>query len=83
MNSRDERDVRWGGWVGILLAVLVAGVFRCYRSPARTFLYGVQDFNSIRHSANGRFAKIAIFMFASLRCADAFRRSSPATAWRQ
>lgn len=25
MNSRDERDVRWGGWVGITLAILFAG----------------------------------------------------------
>jgi cytosine permease len=65
MNSRDKRDVRWGGWVGILLAVLVAGGLPLIAVAGAHVLYGVQDFRFDSAIAQtGSFAQIAFFMFA-------------------
>ncbi len=44
MNSRDEKDVRWGGLVGILLAVLVAGGLPLLAVAGAHALFGVQDY---------------------------------------
>jgi purine-cytosine permease-like protein len=65
MNSRDERDVRWGGLVGILLAVLVAGGLPLLSVAGAHVLYGVQDYHfDSAISQTGTFAAIAFFMFA-------------------
>jgi cytosine permease len=65
MNSRDERDVRWGGLVGILVAVLVAGGLPLLSVAGAHVLYGVQDFHFDSAIAQtGSFAAIAFFLFA-------------------
>jgi purine-cytosine permease-like protein len=65
MNSRDARDVRWGGWVGIFLAVLVAGGLPLLSVAGAHVLYGVQNFQFDSAIAQtGSFAQIAFFMFA-------------------
>src|SRR5277367_2064467 len=64
MNSRDERDVRWGGRVGILLAVLVAGGLPLI-SVAGAHAFGAQDYRFDSAIAQtGSFAAIAFFLFA-------------------
>ena len=65
MNNRDARDVRWGGWVGIFLAVLVAGGLPLLSVAGAHVLYGVQDFRFDSAIAQtGSFAQIAFFLFA-------------------
>jgi purine-cytosine permease-like protein len=65
MNSRDARDVRWGGWIGIFLAVLVAGGLPLLAVAGAHVLYGVQDFRFDSAIAQtGSFAQIAFFLFA-------------------
>jgi cytosine permease len=65
MNSRDERDVRWGGLIGILLAVLVAGGLPLLSVAGARVLYGVQDYHfDSAISQTGTFAAIAFFLFA-------------------
>lgn len=65
MNSRDEKDVRWGGLVGILLAVLVAGGLPLLSVAGAHVLYGVQDYHFDSAIAQtGGFAGIVFFLFA-------------------
>jgi cytosine permease len=65
MNSRDERDVRSGGLVGIFLAVLVAGGLPLLAVAGAHGLYGVQDYHFDSAIAQtGSFAGIAFFLFA-------------------
>ena len=65
MNSRDERDVRMGGLVGILLAVLIAGGLPLMSVAGAHVLYGVKDFHYDSAIAQtGSFAAIAFFFFA-------------------
>ena len=65
MNSRDERDVRWGGLVGILLAVLVAGGLPLLSVAGAHVSFGVQDFHFDSAIAQtGSFAAIAFLFFA-------------------
>ena len=65
MNSRDERDVRWGGLIGILLAVIVAGGLPLLSVAGARVLYGVQDYHFDSAIAQtGSFAAIAFFLFA-------------------
>jgi cytosine permease len=65
MNSRDERDVRWGGLVGILLAVLVAGGLPLLSVAGAHVLYGVKDYTfDSAINQTGSFAAIAFFFFA-------------------
>jgi len=65
MNSRDEHDVRWGGLVGILLAVLVAGGLPLLAVAGAHGAFGVQDFRFDSAIAQtGSFAAIAFFFFA-------------------
>jgi cytosine permease len=65
MNSRDEKDVRWGGLVGILLAVLVAGGLPLLSVAGAHALFGVQDYKFDSAIAQtGSFAAIAFFLFA-------------------
>ena len=72
MNSRDARDVRWGGWVGILLAVLVAGGLPLLSVAGAHVLYGRAGF-SVRfgHCANRKLcADCVLHVCGRLRCAD-------------
>jgi cytosine permease len=65
MSNRNERDVRWGGLVGILLAVLVAGGLPLLSVAGAHVLYGVQDYRFDSAIAQtGSFAGIAFFLFA-------------------
>ncbi len=65
MNSRDEKDVRWGGLVGILLAVLVAGGLPLLSVAGAHALFGAQDYKFDSAIAQtGSFAAIAFFLFA-------------------
>jgi cytosine permease len=65
MNSKDEKDVRWGGLVGILLAVLVAGGLPLLSVAGAHALFGVQDYHFDSAIAQtGSFAAIAFFLFA-------------------
>jgi cytosine permease len=65
MSSRNERDVRWGGLVGILLAVLVAGGLPLLSVAGAHVLYGVQDYHFDSAIAQtGSFAGIVFFLFA-------------------
>lgn len=65
MNSRDEHDVRWGGLIGILLAILIAGGLPLLSVAGAHALYGVQDYHFDSAIAQtGGFAAIAFFLFA-------------------
>lgn len=65
MNSRDARDVRWGGLVGILVAILVAGGLPLLSVAGAHVLYGVHDFRFDSAIAQtGSFAAAAFFLFA-------------------
>jgi cytosine permease len=65
MNSRNESDVRWGGLVGILLAVLVAGGLPLLSVAGAHGLFGGKDFKyDFAIAQTGGFAAIAFFFFA-------------------
>lgn len=65
MNSRDERDVRWGGLVGILLTVLISGGLPLLAVAGAHGKFGVQDYHFDSAIAQtGGFAAIAFFLFA-------------------
>jgi cytosine permease len=65
MNSRDDNDVRWGGLVGILLAVLVAGGLPILSIAGAHVSHGVQDFKLDSAIAQtGSFAAIAFLLFS-------------------
>jgi cytosine permease len=64
-NSRDEKDVRWGGLVGILLAVMVAGGLPLISVAGAHVLYGAKDYQFESAIAQtGSFAAAAFFLFA-------------------
>ncbi len=65
MNSRNEHDVRWGGIVGILIAVLIAGGLPLLAVAGAHGLFGVQDYHYDSAIAQtGGFAAIVFFLFA-------------------
>src|SRR5436305_176102 len=65
MNNRNEHDVRWGGLVGILLAVLISGGLPLLSVAGAHVFYGVQDYHFDSAIAQtGSFAAIAFFLFA-------------------
>ncbi|HEX4168460.1 MAG TPA: cytosine permease [Bryobacteraceae bacterium] len=65
MNSRNEADVRWGGLIGIVLAVLVAGGLPLLSTAGAHGLFGVQDFRFDSAIAQtGKFAGGAFLLFA-------------------
>jgi cytosine permease len=65
MNSRDQHDVRWGGIVGILFAVLIAGGLPLLAVAGAHGLFGVQDYHYDSAIAQtGGFAGIVFFLFA-------------------
>ncbi len=64
-NSRNESDVRMGGLVGVLLAVLIAGGLPILAIAGAHGKFGVNDFlfdSAIKQV--GAFAGIAFFLFA-------------------
>lgn len=64
MASRDERDVRWGGLVGILLPILIAGGLPLI-AVAGAHALGAKDYRLDSAIAQtGSFAAIAFFLFA-------------------
>ncbi len=65
MSNRNEHDVRWGGLIGILLAVVVAGALPLLSVAGAHVLYGVQDYHFDSAIAQtGGFAGIVFFLFA-------------------
>jgi cytosine permease len=64
-NSRNESDVRWGGLIGVLLAVLVAGGLPLLSVAGAHAMFGAKDFKFDSAIAQtGEFAGIAFFLFA-------------------
>jgi purine-cytosine permease-like protein len=64
-SSRNESDVRWGGLIGILLAVLVAGGLPLLAVAGAHGLLGGSDFSfNFAIQQTGSFAAIAFFLFA-------------------
>jgi cytosine permease len=65
MSNRDESDVRWGGIIGILLPVLIAGGLPLLAVAGAHGAFGVQDYHFDSAIAQtGSFAAIAFFLFA-------------------
>lgn len=66
MNNRDARDVRWGGLVGITLAILVAGGLPLMSVAGARVLYGVQGFkfDAVISGMGGFMATAMFFLFA-------------------
>jgi cytosine permease len=66
MNNRDARDVRWGGLVGISLAILIAGGLPLMSVAGARVLYGVQGFkfDAVISGMGGFMATAMFFLFA-------------------
>ena len=66
MNNRDARDVRWGGLVGITLAIVVAGGLPMMSVAGARVLYGVQGFkfDAVISGMGGFMASAMFFLFA-------------------
>jgi cytosine permease len=73
MNNRDERDVRWGGLVGISLAIVVAGGLPLMSVAGAHALYGIQGFtfDSVIAQTGGFLAMAMFFLFAIASIAPA------------
>lgn len=65
MNNRDDKDVRWGGLVGIFLPILIAGGLPLISIAGAHVSHGVKDFQFDSAIAQtGSFASFAFFLFA-------------------
>jgi cytosine permease len=66
MNSRDERDVKWGGWIGIVLAVLIAGGLPLISvAGAQTLKPGLGfDYDAVMLAIGGPLASVMFLLFA-------------------
>jgi cytosine permease len=65
MGARDERDVKWGGLVGILLAAVIAGGLPLISVAGAHVAFGVKDYHFDSAIAQtGGFASAAFFLFA-------------------
>jgi cytosine permease len=66
MNARDERDVRWGGLVGITLAVMVAGglPLMAVAGAHGSGLTQSWDFGEVVQAIGGPIASAMLFLFA-------------------
>lgn len=66
MNNRDARDVRWGGLVGVTLAILVAGGLPLLSVAGARVLYGIQGFkfDAVISGMGGFMATAMFFLFA-------------------
>jgi len=64
-SSRNESDVRWGGLIGVLLAILIAGGLPLLSVAGAHGMFGAKDFRFDSAIAQtGGFAAIAFFLFA-------------------
>jgi cytosine permease len=66
MSNRDARDVRWGGLVGIALAILVAGGLPLLSVAGARAVYGIQGstFDAVIAGTGGLLATAMFFLFA-------------------
>ncbi len=66
MNSRDERDVRWGGLVGIALAIVIAGGLPLLSVAGARQVYGISGFtyDGVIAGIGGFLATAMFFLFA-------------------
>jgi cytosine permease len=67
MNSRHERDVRWGGLVGVMLAAIVAGglaLAAVANANGGANPAGFQDYASVIQGIGGPIASSMFFLFA-------------------
>jgi cytosine permease len=66
MNARDEGDVRWGGLVGVTLAVLVAGglPLLAVAGAHGSGLTQSWDFGEVVQAIGGPIASAMLFLFA-------------------
>jgi cytosine permease len=66
INARDEKDVRWGGLVGITLAALVAGglSLAAVAGAHGSGLTGSWDFGEVVQAIGGPIASAMLFLFA-------------------
>jgi cytosine permease len=73
LNSRDERDVRLGGFVGIVLAILVAGGLPLMAVAGAKALYNIQDldFDTVIAQTGGFVATAMFALFALASVAPA------------
>jgi cytosine permease len=73
LNSRDERDVRLGGWVGIVLAVMVAGGLPLMAVAGAKALYNIPDldFDTVIAHTGGFVATAMFGLFALASIAPA------------
>ena len=73
LNSRDERDVRLGGWVGIVLAILVAGGLPLMAVAGAKALYNIPDldFQTVIAQTGGFVATAMFGLFALASIAPA------------
>jgi cytosine permease len=73
LNSRDERDVRLGGWVGIVLAILVAGGLPLLAVAGAKALYNIPDldFQTVIAQTGGFVATAMFGLFALASIAPA------------
>jgi cytosine permease len=73
MNSRDERDVRLGGLVGVGLAVLIAGGLPLMAVAGAKALYNIHDlnFDTVIAQTGGFMATAMFFLFALASVAPA------------
>jgi cytosine permease len=66
MNSRDASDVKWGGLVGIALAIVVAGGLPLLSVAGARVVYGLQGFtyDAVIAGIGGFLATAMFFLFA-------------------
>jgi len=66
MNSRNESDVRWGGLVGIALAIVIAGGLPLLSVAGARQVYGIQGFtyDGVIAGIGGFLATAMFFLFA-------------------
>lgn len=66
MNNRDARDVRWGGWIGIVLAIVIAGGLPLISVAGARVLYSLEGFrfDAVISAMGGFLASVMFFLFA-------------------
>jgi len=66
MNNRDGRDVRWGGLVGVTLAILIAGGLPLLSVAGAKVLYNIESlrFDTVISAMGGFLATAMFFLFA-------------------
>jgi len=66
MNNRDSRDVRWGGLVGVTLAILIAGGLPLLSVAGAKVLYNIESlrFDTVISAMGGFLATAMFFLFA-------------------